>query len=186
MTSKLMSEVSRGDVIYVRTGNTPYYNREFQVTEAITDIVMDPTNWQVAYAVGSSKVFATVNGGTSWIDITGGLKAAGFNVGLTSVEVIKAGGTDVLLVGGTLGVFRATDPIDTSGTPAPRTNLAWAEFGSGLPNALVSDIDYTPARTYGTRATGDVLSVSTMGRGVFEIANASTVAANVAVAAARC
>ena len=37
----------------------------------IRDMVIDPTNWQVAYAVDETHVFRTVNGGQDWEDFTG-------------------------------------------------------------------------------------------------------------------
>src|ERR1043166_5027851 len=52
----------------------------------------------------------------------------------------------------------------------------WTEFGFGLPNAIVSDLRYTPARRYGTQDTGDVLVVATMGRGVYKLTGVSNLA----------
>jgi hypothetical protein len=85
----------------------------------------------------------------------------------------------VLLVGGTFGVFRTVNPVGApGGVPTPNASLNWAEFGTGLPNAIVSDLRYTPKVTYGGLPTGDVLAVATMGRGVYEIKDAAALAAS--------
>ena len=56
-------------------------------------------------------------------------------------------------------------------------NLKWTEFGSNLPNAIVTTIEYRDPAVGIDQAgnlfpIGDVLSVGTLGRGVWKIANA--------------
>src|SRR5262249_44182370 len=57
-------------------------------------------------------------------------------------------------------------------------NIPWAPLNLGLPDVLVTDISYTPTMTLktpsGSQTRGDVLLVSTLGAGVFQISNAST------------
>src|SRR5262249_35073022 len=68
-------------------------------------------------------------------------------------------GDEILLAGGTSGVFRTRNP--SAGATA-----LWSEFGAGLPNTPAVDLQYD--------ATDDVLIVSDYGRGVWKVANAST------------
>ena len=65
-----------------------------------------------------------------------------------------------MLVGGDGGVYRKIG------------SDFWAEFGTGLPNVLVTDIDYFPKDT-NANTVDDVLLISTLGRGAWTIPNAS-------------
>jgi len=73
---------------------------------------------------------------------------------------------DVLLVGGSLGVFRAFSPA---------ANVEWTQFGTNLPNARVDSIkfiSFDPA-TYENRrqlASDPLLIVGTQGRGAWTLA----------------
>ena len=161
---------------------------------------MDPHNWQVAYAVGttvtsgSGVVFATVNGGKSWTNITGNL--APFNAVLDAVQLIKLPpsfgfpfGQDALLVGGNDGVFVTYNPLGVPNAantyqriPANPSGITWAAWNTGLPHARVTQISYTPEMMLNVGGTlntptGNVLLVSTLGRGVYVMDNASTVLA---------
>src|SRR5262249_49966129 len=64
---------ARFNEIRVRTGpNQADWKAEQKIgTDKITQIALDPTNWKVAYAVGGNRVWATVDGGDHWADITG-------------------------------------------------------------------------------------------------------------------
>src|SRR5262249_34443008 len=95
--------------------------------------------------------------------------------------------TDVLLVGGLDGVLRAINPLGEPASPSAKypvvpnpaapggvkNRIRWSEFGLGLPNAQVTAIDYTPPQNINGRDVGDVLVVSTRGRGVYRIDGAS-------------
>jgi Ca2+-binding RTX toxin-like protein len=63
---------------------------------------------------------------------------------------------DVILVGGLGGVFRRrlADPAGSN---------PWSEYGRGLPNVLVSDIEYDPK--------SDTLAAGTLGRGAWTVSN---------------
>ncbi|HEX6132164.1 MAG TPA: hypothetical protein VF044_10555, partial [Actinomycetota bacterium] len=109
----------------------------------IRDLVLDPDDYNIAYAATDVGVFKRNPGacdanGCRWDLISQNL----FNANLQAIEFVKkehlrfaVGETpkDVLLVGGVLGVHRAFDP-------AP--NVEWIQLGSNLPNALVSEIVY--------------------------------------------
>src|SRR5262249_36492511 len=83
----------------------------------ITSIVMDPENWETAYAVDDKHLFVTTDHGVTWTDITGAPARNGALPadGLWSVELAKVttGGvkSDVLLVGGVGRGFRGVDPL---------------------------------------------------------------------------
>ncbi len=189
---------ARLTIIYVRTSTnaTNIFDYSAKVSTPIKSIVLDPNNWQVAFAVGAASVggagavYATINGGRTWTNITGQL--APFNGGLDAVEIMKLppsgtfpNGRDALLVGGAAGVFVAYNPLgNPNGTntyqaiPAASPGLTWTALNVGLPHALVTQISYTPSMMLAVsgvanRARGDVLLVATLGRGVYEIDQAS-------------
>ncbi|MDA1013146.1 MAG: DUF4347 domain-containing protein, partial [Planctomycetota bacterium] len=71
---------ARGNEIRVRSGSnnaTDWGAAQTVGTDAITDIVVDPTNWKTAFAVGGDRVWATLDGGANWVDITGASTGAG-------------------------------------------------------------------------------------------------------------
>jgi len=115
----------------------------------VTDVEMNPDNFNTVIAVDVNQVFMSTNAGGGWADITGNLA----DTNLRSIEYIDNSGLgpDAILVGGAGGVFRMT-------TDAP---MVWSEFGTGLPNSVVYDMDYD--------ASDDVLVVGTLGRGAFTL-----------------
>ncbi len=141
----------------------------------IRDIVLNPENWRKVYVTDSkSRVWlgelaADGTPTATWTELTGNLAdlltLGGSKNELTTIELVFDGGanlasaaddTTVLLAGGFGGVFRAINPDATS--------AQWAEFGTGMPNARVSDLHYD--------ARDDILLAGTLGRGAFTIANA--------------
>jgi hypothetical protein len=119
----------------------------------VRDVVMDPDDWRSAYVVDSNRVFRTTNAGASWTDITGNLMQLGAG-GFRTAVFVAGGATDMLVVGTNMGVFVS---FSSSGF----TN--WNKLGTGLPNALVADLDYD--------AVDDVLLAGTLGRGAWTITN---------------
>ena len=67
-------------------------------------------------------------------------------------------GLGALVVGGKLRRFETA--LNSPGDQ-------WTRFGSGLPNAVVDELDYN--------ATDDILVAGTFGRGVYSVDNASIV-----------
>ena len=120
---------------------------------AITDVAMNPANFNTVIAIDNNQVFMTTNAGANWVDITGNLAATN----LRSIEYIDntGNGPDAILVGGAGGVFRSfTNNLNV-----------WSEFGTTLPNSVVYDMDHD--------ATDDVLVVGTLGRGAWSVGNLS-------------
>ena len=118
----------------------------------IAQIVVDPTNSQIAYAVrdrfgGISKVFRTTNGGLSWSSIGGNLPD--LPTYTVALEPNGPGSSDdILYVGNDNGVYMSTN-----------LGGSWTKLGSGLPNDQVRELALNQQ---------DVLVAGTYGRGVWE------------------
>lgn len=113
-----------------------------------TSVDVSQTDANTAYAamaglVPGVKVFKTSDGGVTWQNIS-------FNLPNAPVNCIKtAPGSNSLLIGTDFGVFR----FDAS------TNT-WMDESSGLPNVIVSDIEFNTVL--------DKIYVATFGRGIWE------------------
>ncbi|HMF14029.1 MAG TPA: sialidase family protein, partial [Gemmataceae bacterium] len=162
--------IDRPDVIYVARRNCIYVREPVAAGQpfplgaalspgvviagagTISDIVLDPNNWRTAYAIDSSHVYMTQDGGHTWNLIRGPAAASPYR----TIEVVRTAGQQVLLLGGLGGVYRAIDPD-------PVTNLTprWSELGRGLPNVLVTDLHYND--------TDKVLLAATLGRGAWTL-----------------
>lgn len=119
----------------------------------IVDVLMHPQDWMTVFAIDNNQVFQSVDAGGSWSDITGNL----INANLSALEFVFDAVSNVgaLLAGGDGGVFRTIT-----------TSLGvWTEFGAGLPNAPVWDMDYDP--------NDDILVAGTLGRGAWSVASAT-------------
>ncbi|HJT32931.1 MAG TPA: DUF4394 domain-containing protein, partial [Pirellulales bacterium] len=118
----------------------------------VNQLAVDPGNSQIVYAVvnmftGSSAghVFRSINGGTSWTDISGNLPDQPTNaIAINST-------TGAVYVGDDTQVFASTNV----GSPT----VSWAPLGVGLPYAQVVDLQYNP--TFG------LLAAATHGRGAW-------------------
>jgi hypothetical protein len=162
--------VDNPDVLYVGSGSqvlarTVTTFGALAVTAAlppgvgtIVDVLMHPEDWMTVFAIDNDQVFQSLDAGGSWSDITGNL----IDSNLRSLEFVfdTISSVGALLAGGDGGIFRS---ITTSlGT--------WTEFGGGLPNAPVWDMDYDP--------NDDILVAGTLGRGAWSVSNASTTVFN--------
>ena len=112
----------------------------------VQDIVLDPGDYRPAYVIDSNQVFQTNDAGATWTDVTGNL----VDSDLRSIEFASSN-TDAVFVGGRSGVF-----LMLTNTPG-----VWFEFGSGLPEAPVLDLDFDSADS--------VLVAGTLGRGAWLI-----------------
>ena len=152
--------VSVEDHLFVRTtaGNTFTEVGSFpgrNLGQSVRDIVVDPTNWKRAWVVNDSNVYFTPDGGANWEQVSLFLRGVS---DFRTVELVKDGATETLLVGGLGGVIRTTNPTSNAAT--------WTEFGQKLPNVLVTDLRYD--------ATADVLLAATFGRGAWTMTNVRT------------
>lgn len=114
----------------------------------IKDFAVDPADPLTALVTvsgfGSGHVFKTVNGGTSWSDITNGLPDVPVNAVLYDPAT-----TNTIYVGTDLGVYRTTNG-----------GGSWSPFNDGLPLIAVFDLAAEPN-------TG-VLVAATHGRSMFK------------------
>jgi hypothetical protein len=159
--------VDNPDVLYVGSGTAVFLRTTVGAALAPTaalpagggtvrDVVLDTDDWRIAFAIDSNQVFRTTDAGASWTDITGNLMQRGAGDFNTTEFVAGAApnDNDLLLVGTNAGVFVS---FSSSGF------TIWNKLGTGLPNALVADLDYNVA--------DDVLLAGTLGRGAWTITN---------------
>ncbi|HEY6138889.1 MAG TPA: RTX toxin [Thermoanaerobaculia bacterium] len=161
------SGVDNLDLIWAVAGSGVYVRTSGSGTPAATsaspggtlrDIAVDSTDWHKAWVVNDNgQVFYTSNTGSSWTDVTGNLGSG--TTDLRAIEFIAGSGGNVVAAGGLNGVFRMS--TGNAGT--------WNQFGSGLPNSIVADLDYD--------ATDDVLVAGTLGRGAWTLTGVAPVAA---------
>ena len=159
-----------GDIFVRTTAGGTFQRTNFSAAAAATegagphgplDLVLDTNNPQRAYAVTDSGVYMTQNM-LDWQSITddlSGLALPGSKLNLRSIALVNDDtasiSDDVILVGGLGGVFRRK----VAAPAGPK----WSEYGQGLPNVLVSDMEYD--------ARSDTLVAGTFGRGVWSISN---------------
>ena len=117
----------------------------------VQGVVLDPENWKNAWIIGNNTVYAAddlaANGATAFSNITGNLTGVG-NFHAVEFLTLPTSG-NAIVVGTDLGVF-----IMRLSAPG-----VWKTLGDNLPRApvFVSQFD----------RTGQVLTISTLGRGVF-------------------
>ena len=152
---------ARRDALYVREPGGQLEERSPQLPTwagDIRDIVVDPTNWKVAYVISESQIWRTDDAGQNW-----SLIGNGRNEGFRGLRTVALAATEidgqqhnVVLVGADQGVFRAIEG----------GQWKWTEFGRGLPNAPVMDLRYYSSAEAGS---GGKLVVATLGRGTWTI-----------------
>jgi len=124
----------------------------------VRGVTDNPTNWAAVFTIDNDQVFESMNAGATWVDVTANLasiSAADFR----SIEYVPGTLDDALVVGTSSGVFYAH--VSGLGSPA-----SWNKFGSNLPDVIVYDLEYD--------ATDNVLVAGTLGRGAWQINNATT------------
>ena len=119
----------------------------------VNGIVVDPTDYRIAYVVDPTHVYRTPDTGTTWTDITGNLVGA-FTGSIQSIEFVSNAGTNGVVVGTDQQVYLSlTSSLGT-----------WTQLGTGLPNAQVDRLSFDPVN--------NVLVVGTLGRGAWTLAGA--------------
>ncbi|MEZ6123004.1 MAG: Calx-beta domain-containing protein [Planctomycetaceae bacterium] len=149
--------VGSGSNVFVRTasGQPLAPVSSDPTTQTIRDLVSDPDDWASTFIVDTNSVFATSDTGNSWTDITGNLLTLAGD--FFSVSYIPTSIVDAVVVGTNAGIYASlTSSLGT-----------WFKLGTGLPNALNYDLDYS--------LTDDVLVVGTMGRGAWSLPSVSQV-----------
>ncbi len=167
-----VNPVANSNVVYVSAGGKMFVTQNAQAGGSIVTwtqidlpggarsgsnivhntIAVDPSDSTggTAYAVvnaftggSSGHIFKTINFGGTWTDISGNLP----DIPVDSVAVSPDGKT--VYIGTDVGVYSTTN----GGT-------SWAPFGTGLPNAMVMEIEDVSSQ--------NLLVVGTHGRGVWE------------------
>jgi len=148
-----------GDPLIVRIQGTSFSQRTSGIVSGdrhsfIPPLVMDPITPSILY-FGSSRIYKTVNEGSTWSPISGDLtKGSGY---ITTIAVARSDPTTIY-VGASDGMVNVTRDGGTTFNP----------IIAGLPNRWVTQIAVDPAN-----ATHALLTVSGFGTGhVFETTNA--------------
>jgi len=155
---------SNPDVIYVIHGSTGVYKTTnasaatptWAATAALpgvqaTYIAVDATDPNTAWVTFSgytagTKVYKTINGGTSWTNVSTNLPNLPANC-----IVYEPGSNDRIYVGMDVGVYYLDN-----------TTTTWTLYNSGLPNTPISDLEISPANP-------TKLYAATYGRGVYKV-----------------
>ena len=156
-------------VLYRETAGNAFTARTVPGASGVRDIVVDPDNWKTAYVIDKTSVYKTADitaSSPTWKKISPNF------TDLRTIEYIKGTATDVLngtedilLVGGQQGVMRLNDPQ----TVTDAAGAVWTEFGLGLPNAPVSDIQFYDVDGNGAVSSTDKLVIATQGRGIWTL-----------------
>jgi photosystem II stability/assembly factor-like uncharacterized protein len=146
------------DVLYVGAGNSvfvrhapppaPLERAGNYPGKRVVGIALDPNDPNAAFAIDFSKVYRTTDGGATWTTITGNLKDLDPDVLRSAIYSPDINGGSVV-VGSNAGVFAASGPDFSE----------WVRLGSGLPNAPVYQLQWSPK--------DQVLLAGTHGRGAW-------------------
>jgi hypothetical protein len=144
-------------------------------------IVIDPEDYRIAYLLDAqNQIWVTTDaGGTAdsaipgvtddWHKITGGLSRIQ-SLALYDPNPGGIAGNGILLAGGQ-GVYRLLGLHDLLQQLNTKLSPQWNRYGTGLANALVTDLHYIPGKA--NSGHGDVLLAGTWGRGAWLVRNAS-------------
>jgi photosystem II stability/assembly factor-like uncharacterized protein len=146
------------DYIYVARGLSIYKSSNRGVTftnlnvsfsgNEISSIEVNNHDSNILYATtsgSSGKVYQSINGGASWLNITGSLPAESKNV----VRHQKYNPNNPIYVGTYLGIYYRDDTLSD-----------WEVFSTNLPNVHVTDLEITEI--------DNKISASTYGRGIWQ------------------
>ena len=142
----------------------------------INKIVIDPNDYHSAYILDSQnnvwQLTLDANLNPTWSVITGNLGAiaGGKAENLQSLELfVSKSGTRVVLVGGLGGVYRR---LPSPSSPPSPSGYSWTRYGTGLSNAVVTDLHYISPLT-NNPPFNDILVAGTFGRGAWVVDFAS-------------
>lgn len=107
----------------------------FTATDAIREFAVAPSNSLVIYVLKNSGIYKTVNGGTSWSNVTGSVPVGSGSPDYICIDPTDPNNAWVVLSGYSSGnkVFATTNG-----------GAGWVNFSANLPNLPVNCIVYQP------------------------------------------
>ena len=154
-------------------------------TGSFFDIEIDPDDWRSVYILrgdtgerGGNQIYFSSDAGATWVDLTenligttlnpDGTVANGLSTLINALQIFDTNpgttdGEEYVIAAGRGGVFRRVPSLQGPDDAGP-----WSEYGVGLPNSLLIDVELY---------NNDRLVAATFGRGVFVLDN---VAASIA------
>lgn len=124
---------------------------------APTSVKFDTRSDSRFFIADSQDLFGSTNQGLAFQTLTLNLPANFIRP--TSLGFINSNGVAALLVGGLNDADNAGNPLVTADSDSGGTVSGWRRFGAGLPNALVTGLQYN--------AKSDTLAIATAGRGAW-------------------
>jgi photosystem II stability/assembly factor-like uncharacterized protein len=125
----------------------------------IRDIVIDPDNAGAIYLTNTTQVFKTLDGGTTWTDISGNIQTFA-PIALRAIAYVPrsdAGGSnDALVVSTFNGIYVAYESTGFS---------VWSPLGTGMPNVPIFDLQNDPQH--------QIIVAGTLGRGAWKLSTAN-------------
>lgn len=124
---------------------------------APTAVLFDPRSQNRFFATDTNILYGTVDGGATGTNLASNLPYGFFRP--QSLAFVSNNGVNELLVGGLNYAANVGSPLVVADSDANGVLSNWRRFGTGLPNADVTVLDYVPSL--------DALAIGTFGRGAF-------------------
>lgn len=124
---------------------------------APTSVKFDTRSDSRFFVADSANLFGSTNQGASFQTLTVNLPADFIRP--TALGFINSNGVASLLVGGLNNADNAGNPLVTADSDSSGNLSGWRRFGAGLPNALITGLQYN--------AKSDTLAIATAGRGAW-------------------
>jgi photosystem II stability/assembly factor-like uncharacterized protein len=153
--------VGSADRLYIRTAAYPApltQNLSYPATgsgRTVRDIVIDPDNGGAIYLTNTTQVYQTLDGGTTWTDVSGNIGSFAPIAlrGIAYVPRSDAGGTnDALVVSTFNGIYVAYESTGFT---------VWSPLGTGMPNVPILDVQNDPKH--------GLIVAGTLGRGSWKL-----------------
>lgn len=131
---------------------------------APTSVKFDTRSDSRIFVADSSNLFGSTNQGASFQTLTVNLPPNFIRP--TALGFIDSNGVASLLVGGMNNADNAGNPLVTADSDSSGNLSGWRRFGAGLPNALITGLQYN--------AKSDTLAIATAGRGAWLLYDATS------------
>ncbi|WP_426418420.1 autotransporter domain-containing protein [Bradyrhizobium genosp. A] len=131
---------------------------------APTSVKFDTRSDSRFFVADSANLFGSTNQGASFQTLTVNLPANFIRP--TALGFIDSNGVASLLVGGLNNADNAGNPLVTADSDSSGNLSGWRRFGAGLPNALITGLQYD--------AKSDTVAIATAGRGAWLLYDATS------------